>query len=170
MKYMMLINLGTDPAPTSKAFRRGAAGRSTPLEGDQPDAGRDTRPAPAAARDRDDRARAGRPDAHHRRPVRRDQGGARRLLHLRGRRPRRGDRAGGARSRRARMGGAIEVRRSRSGRRLDQVFREQWGRVLATLIGLLGDFDLAEEAAQEAFVVAAERWPRDGVPPTRARG
>jgi RNA polymerase sigma-70 factor (ECF subfamily) len=36
--------------------------------------------------------------------------------------------------------------------------------VLATLIGLLGDFDLAEEAAQEAFAIAAERWPRDGVP------
>jgi RNA polymerase sigma-70 factor (ECF subfamily) len=36
--------------------------------------------------------------------------------------------------------------------------------VLATLIGLLGDFDLAEEAAQDAFAVAAERWPRDGVP------
>jgi RNA polymerase sigma-70 factor (ECF subfamily) len=47
---------------------------------------------------------------------------------------------------------------------LDQVFREQWGRVLATLIGLLGDFDLAEEAAQEAFAVAAERWPREGLP------
>jgi RNA polymerase sigma-70 factor (ECF subfamily) len=36
--------------------------------------------------------------------------------------------------------------------------------VLATLIGFLGDFDLAEEAAQEAFAIAAERWPRDGVP------
>jgi RNA polymerase sigma-70 factor (ECF subfamily) len=36
--------------------------------------------------------------------------------------------------------------------------------VLATLIGLLGDFDLAEEAAQQAFAVAAERWPADGVP------
>jgi RNA polymerase sigma-70 factor, ECF subfamily len=36
--------------------------------------------------------------------------------------------------------------------------------VLATLIGLLGDFDLAEEAAQEAFATAAERWPRDGRP------
>ena len=47
---------------------------------------------------------------------------------------------------------------------LEQVFRDQWGRVLATLIGLLGDFDLAEEAAQEAFAVAAERWPREGVP------
>ena len=47
---------------------------------------------------------------------------------------------------------------------LDQVFREEWGRVLASLIGFLGDFDLAEEAAQEAFATAAERWPRDGVP------
>ena len=36
--------------------------------------------------------------------------------------------------------------------------------MLATLVGLLGDFDLAEEAAQEAFAVAAERWPRDGQP------
>jgi RNA polymerase sigma-70 factor (ECF subfamily) len=47
---------------------------------------------------------------------------------------------------------------------LDQVFRDQWGRVLAALISFLGDFDLAEEAAQEAFAIAAERWPRDGVP------
>jgi RNA polymerase sigma-70 factor (ECF subfamily) len=47
---------------------------------------------------------------------------------------------------------------------LDQVFHEQWGRVLAALIGFLDDFDLAEEAAQDAFAIAAERWPRDGVP------
>ena len=47
---------------------------------------------------------------------------------------------------------------------LEAVFREQWGRVLAGLIGFLGDFDRAEEAAQEAFAVAAERWPRDGMP------
>jgi len=47
---------------------------------------------------------------------------------------------------------------------IDRVFREQWGRVLASLIGFLGDFELAEEAAQEAFALAAERWPRDGVP------
>ena len=47
---------------------------------------------------------------------------------------------------------------------LEQVFRDQWGRVLASLIGFLGDFDLAEEAAQEAFAIAAERWPRDGIP------
>ena len=47
---------------------------------------------------------------------------------------------------------------------LDHVFRDEWGRVLAALIGFLGDFELAEEAAQEAFVAAAERWPRDGTP------
>ena len=47
---------------------------------------------------------------------------------------------------------------------LEQVFRDEWGRVLASLISFLGDFDLAEEAAQEAFTVAAERWPRDGTP------
>jgi RNA polymerase sigma-70 factor (ECF subfamily) len=47
---------------------------------------------------------------------------------------------------------------------LDRVFREEWGRVLASLVGFLGDFELAEEAAQEAFAAAAEHWPRDGVP------
>jgi RNA polymerase sigma-70 factor (ECF subfamily) len=47
---------------------------------------------------------------------------------------------------------------------LDRIFRDQWGYVLAALIGFLGDFDLAEEAAQEAFAIAAERWPRDGIP------
>ena len=47
---------------------------------------------------------------------------------------------------------------------IEQAFRDEWGRVLASLIGFLGDFDLAEEAAQDAFAIAAERWPRDGVP------
>jgi RNA polymerase sigma-70 factor (ECF subfamily) len=47
---------------------------------------------------------------------------------------------------------------------LEQVFRDEWGRVLAALIGFLGDFDLAEEAAQDAFAIAAARWPRDGTP------
>jgi RNA polymerase sigma-70 factor, ECF subfamily len=47
---------------------------------------------------------------------------------------------------------------------LGQVFRERWGRVLAALIGFLGDFDLADEAAQEAFAIAVERWPRDRAP------
>ncbi|MEO9175799.1 MAG: DUF6596 domain-containing protein [Gaiellales bacterium] len=47
---------------------------------------------------------------------------------------------------------------------LERVFQDEWGRVLATLIGFLGDFDLAEEAAQESFARAAGCWPRDGTP------
>ncbi|HZO62345.1 MAG TPA: sigma-70 family RNA polymerase sigma factor, partial [Gaiellaceae bacterium] len=47
---------------------------------------------------------------------------------------------------------------------LEQVFRDDWGRVVASLVGFLGDIELAEEAAQEAFATAAERWPRDGAP------
>ena len=47
---------------------------------------------------------------------------------------------------------------------LESVFREHWSRVLASLVGFLGDFDRAEEAAAEAFAVAAQRWPRDGEP------
>jgi RNA polymerase sigma-70 factor (ECF subfamily) len=48
---------------------------------------------------------------------------------------------------------------------LADVFRDEWGRVLATLVGSLGDIELAEEAAQDAFAAAAEYWPRDGQPP-----
>jgi RNA polymerase sigma-70 factor (ECF subfamily) len=47
---------------------------------------------------------------------------------------------------------------------LEQVFRDEWGRVLASLVGFLGDIELAEDAAQEAFAAAAERWPRAGIP------
>jgi RNA polymerase sigma-70 factor (ECF subfamily) len=48
--------------------------------------------------------------------------------------------------------------------RIEQVFRDEWGRVLASLIGYFGDWDLAEDAAAEAFAIAAQRWPSDGVP------
>src|SRR5207302_5593710 len=47
---------------------------------------------------------------------------------------------------------------------VDAVYRSDSRRVLATLIRLLGDFDLAEEALSDAFAAAIERWPRDGVP------
>ncbi len=47
---------------------------------------------------------------------------------------------------------------------VDAVYRTESRRVLATLIRLLGDFDLAEEALHDAFAVAVERWPQDGVP------
>jgi RNA polymerase sigma-70 factor (ECF subfamily) len=47
---------------------------------------------------------------------------------------------------------------------VDRLFRRESGRAVATLIRVLGDFDLAEEAVQEAFAVALQRWPVDGVP------
>jgi RNA polymerase sigma-70 factor (ECF subfamily) len=47
---------------------------------------------------------------------------------------------------------------------LDAIYRAESGRILATLIRLLGDFDLAEDAVHDAFVAALERWPQDGVP------
>ena len=63
---------------------------------------------------------------------------------------------------------AIEVR-PRTGTRspvaVEGVFRDHWGRVLATLVGMFRDIELAEDAAQEAFAIAAERWP----PGRRAR-
>jgi RNA polymerase sigma-70 factor, ECF subfamily len=43
-------------------------------------------------------------------------------------------------------------------------FRDEWGQVVATLIRVTGDWDLAEECAQDAFATALERWPRDGIP------
>ena len=48
---------------------------------------------------------------------------------------------------------------------LTRVYREEWARVVATLIKRFGNFDTAEDAAAEAFATAAERWPADGVPP-----
>jgi RNA polymerase sigma-70 factor (ECF subfamily) len=47
---------------------------------------------------------------------------------------------------------------------VDRLFREEHGRAVATLIRVLGDFDLAEESVQDAYLVALERWPREGVP------
>ena len=44
------------------------------------------------------------------------------------------------------------------------MFREQYGRAVAVLVRVFGDIDLAEESVQEAFAVAAERWPNDDPP------
>jgi RNA polymerase sigma-70 factor (ECF subfamily) len=49
-------------------------------------------------------------------------------------------------------------------RAVDAAFREEWGRVVATLIRRTGNWDLAEECAQEAFTEALRRWPADGIP------
>ena len=169
MKYVLLIHQGDAPTPYSDDWEKlsedertrstPTTRRSTRRPGVTPS---DFQLQPA--RGRDDRPGAGRQDPDDRRAVRRHQGGARRLAAVRGRRPRRRDRARvassggphGGRRRGAPGRGAITI--------LEQVFRDEWGRVLASLIGFLGDFELAEEAAQEAFAVAAERWPRDGTP------
>jgi RNA polymerase sigma-70 factor (ECF subfamily) len=47
---------------------------------------------------------------------------------------------------------------------VDAVYRSDWGRIVATLIRLVGDFDVAEEASQEAFAVAVDQWATSGVP------
>src|SRR5207249_6088919 len=47
---------------------------------------------------------------------------------------------------------------------LEELYREEWGRTLAILARALGDVQLAEDAVQEAFETALERWPRDGAP------
>jgi RNA polymerase sigma-70 factor (ECF subfamily) len=57
-----------------------------------------------------------------------------------------------------------EVRDAETAARIEAIFRADGRKVLATLIRLLGDFDLAEEARQDAFRAALEQWPRDGVP------
>jgi len=47
---------------------------------------------------------------------------------------------------------------------VETLYRTEWGRIVATLIGVLGDFDLAEDVAQEAFAAAVAQWPETGVP------
>ncbi|MGH9212123.1 MAG: RNA polymerase sigma factor [Acidimicrobiales bacterium] len=51
---------------------------------------------------------------------------------------------------------------------VERVFRDEYPQVVATLVRIFGDITLAEDAVQDAFVVASERWPRDGVPPNPA--
>ena len=62
----------------------------------------------------------------------------------------------------ARLSGATPAADARDAVAL--AFREDYGRALATLIRVLGDFDLAEEAVADAYLVALERWPVDGIP------
>src|ERR1043165_10177256 len=51
---------------------------------------------------------------------------------------------------------------------VDAVYRSDWGSLVATLIRSFGDFDAAEEAAQDAFAAAVNQWPREGVPASPA--
>ena len=102
-----------------------------------------------------------------RRSVRGDEGADRRVLPRRLQGPRRGDRdrlSDPECTRRLDRGeadlghvGGVEAA-------VADAFHEEWGRVVATLIRVTGDWDLAEECAQDAFARALERWPGDGVP------
>src|SRR5438045_6886392 len=146
--------------------------------GEPPEPPRERRPADkraahlvggaATGRDGDDRARARRRHDRRRRPVRRHERDPRRLLRDRGRVARRGDRVGVA-DPRGRLGhGRDTSGPARPGaRRIDELvraYRDERARCIAILGRILGDLDLAEDAVQDAFVRAAERWPRDGVP------
>ena len=51
---------------------------------------------------------------------------------------------------------------------VERVFREAYGQAVATLIRIFGDITLAEDAVQDAFVAASDRWRRDGIPPNPA--
>jgi RNA polymerase sigma-70 factor (ECF subfamily) len=51
---------------------------------------------------------------------------------------------------------------------VERVFREEYGRAVAVLVRVFGDIDVAEEAVQDAFAVAVQRWPSDGLPPSPA--
>ncbi len=90
------------------------------------------------------------------------------LLHIGGVRPGHGARVrtedpGGAARRRGR-GPPASGDTAGDGTLIEHVFRREWGPVLSSLVGFLGDIELAEEATQEAFAIAAERWPREGSP------
>src|SRR3954469_9563457 len=51
---------------------------------------------------------------------------------------------------------------------IERAFRDESGRAVATLVRLFGDIDIAEEAVQDAFVIALQKWPDTGVPPSPA--
>src|SRR3569833_3006043 len=150
------------PRPPLAGLRRKAEGRGAlyRLAGDP--GGRQRR-AGAGAR---------RQDVDHRRALYGNQGADGRLHPDRGARHERGGAAGRRHpDRRARHHrGAADLRDSNAAAAamtqidLEGIYRAERGRVLASLIRLLGGFELAEEALADAFLAAAQQWPRDGVP------
>ena len=121
--------------------------------------------------------RRGRDD--HRRPLRRGQGAHRRVLDRR-RAPTSTPPSAGRAERARATTLPIEVRpfqdRASTDRRLDpapaseieRVFRAEHGRAVAVLVRVFGDIDVAEEAVADAFAIAVQRWPADGLPPSPA--
>ncbi|WP_287456558.1 sigma factor [Leptolyngbya sp. UWPOB_LEPTO1] len=62
------------------------------------------------------------------------------------------------------MTGTASTPKSDVAQAIASVYKTEWGRIVAILIRLLGDFDLAEEAAQEAFAAAVNQWETSGIP------
>ena len=60
--------------------------------------------------------------------------------------------------------GPVEV----GGPEIERIFRREYGRAVSVLIRAFGDIDLAEDGVQDAFTVASQRWPEDGLPPSPA--
>jgi RNA polymerase sigma-70 factor (ECF subfamily) len=52
---------------------------------------------------------------------------------------------------------------------IDRIFRKEYGRAVAVLVRVFGDIDVAEDAVQDAFATAVQRWPVDGMPPRPAQ-
>jgi len=77
-------------------------------------------------------------------------------------------RSGGGASIPRRAPGLIRRAPAVSGPEIERVFREEYGRAVAVLVRTFGDIDIAEEAVQDAFTVAAQRWPDTGLPPSPA--
>src|SRR5258706_2217344 len=112
------------------------------------------------------RARYG--GARSRRSFRRDQRADRGLRHHRVRQSRsghrRGSQASGCPVRHHRCAAVLAAVTADVHAALAGAFQAEWGKVVATLIGMTGDWDLAEECAQDAFAQALRVWPRDGIP------
>ena len=114
--------------------------------------------------------RQGRQGHPHREALRGGQGGRRRLLPARRRGPGRGDQLGradpGCVARQPGRGPAVRRLQHRGLSQLaaEAAFQAESPRTLATLTRVLGSLDLAEDAVQDAYVVALERWPQDGIP------
>src|SRR5258708_36038490 len=112
------------------------------------------------------RARYG--GARSRRSFRRDQRADRGLRHHRVRRSRsghrRGSQASGGKVRHHRCAAVLASLKADVHAALAGAFQAEWGKVVATLIGMTGDWDLAEECAQDPFAQALKAWPRDGIP------
>src|SRR3954454_8207005 len=62
------------------------------------------------------------------------------------------------------MAGTVSTSESADGDPVSAAYEREWSRIVATLIRITGDWTLAEDCAQDAFALAVERWPREGVP------